>query len=177
MSNSEIQSELIYFFAAAFIFILVVAIIFGIFCKKFKFNSKNVKLYGLLLNLNTSSLISISAITIQYLFIVWCTISFHGMNMIYLAIILILVLIGEAVIDNFKGLPLSIVIALINCGAIHVVYLLYDYIAHEEFSYLLLVVLFLVVMFVFLYDTYNLFRGINNVVVKNKYLKKKRYNL
>ena len=177
MTNSEIQSELIYFFAAAFLFIIVIAVIFRIFCKKFKFSSKNIELYGLLLSLNTSSLISISTSTIQYLFIVWCTISFHGMNMIYLSIILILVLIGEAVIDNFKGLPLSIVIALINCGAIHIVYLLYDYISHEEFSYLLLIVLFLVVMFIFLYDTYNLFRGINNVVIKNKYLKKKKYTL
>ena len=129
------------------------------------------------MNMNNTSLISISAITIQYLFVVFCTISFHGMNIIYLSIILILVLISEVVIDHFKGLPVSILIALINCGAIHIVYLLYDYITYEEFSYLLLIVLFLVILFIFLYDTYNLFRGINNVVVKNKYLKNKKYTL
>ena len=175
--NKDIQSELIYFFIAAFIFIVVIAIVFRIFAKKFKFNNKNAEFYGLLLNLGTSHLISISAITIQYLFIVFCTISFHGMHIIYLSIILILALISDAVVDNFKGLPLSIGISLINCGAIHIVYLLYDYIRYEQFSYMLLIILFLLIIFIFLYDTYNLFRQINNIVVKNKYLKKKKYAL
>jgi hypothetical protein len=177
MNNQDIQTELIYFFFVAFLFLFIIGIIFRIFSKRFQFNKRNVELYGLLMNMNNTSLISISAITIQYLFVVFCTISFHGMNIIYLSIILILVLISEVVIDHFKGLPVSILIALINCGAIHIVYLLYDYITYEEFSYLLLIVLFLVILFIFLYDTYNLFRGINNVVVKNKYLKNKKYTL
>ena len=177
MIEKGIGTELLYFSVAAFLFIVIIGIVFRIFCQRFQFDNKNIELYGLLLNLNNSSLISISAITIQYLFIVFCTISFRGMNLVYLAVIFILVLISEAVIDHFKGLPMSMLIAFINCGAIHVVYLLYDYIAHEEFSYLLLIVLFLVVMFIFLYDTYNLFRGINNVVVQNKYLRKKKYSL
>ena len=174
---NDIQTELIYFFGAAVLFIIIVAIVFGIFCKKFKFDSANVKFYGLLLNLNTSSLISISAMTIQYLFIVWCTISFREMNIIYLAIILILVLISEAVVDNFKGLFVSGSLALINCGAIEIVYLISDHIWNEEFSLLLMIILFLLVLFIFLYDTYNYLRSINNVVVKNKYLKRKKYTL
>ena len=177
MINGDIQNELYYFFTASIIFLISIFIIFKIFCKKFKFNNKNIELYGLLLNLNNPALISISAMTIYYLFTVFCTISFHGMNLIYLAIILILVLISEAVIDNFKGLPISIILALINCGAIQIVYLLYDYITQEQFSFLLLIILFLVILFIFLYDTYNLFRNINNVVIKNKYLKKKKYKL
>ena len=177
MINGDIQNELYYFFGAAFLFIIAIAIIFRIFVKRFKFNNKNIELYGLLLNLNSSALVSISAMTIYYLFVVFCTISFHGMNIIYLAIMLILVLISESVIDNFKGLPLSIALALINCGAIQIVYLLYDYITQENFSYLLLIILSLVILFVFLYDTYSLFRNINNVVIKNKYLKNKKYKL
>ena len=115
MENQDIQSELIYFFFVSFLFLFVVGIIFRIFSKKFKFNKGNIELYGLLMNMNNMSLISISTITIQYLFVVFCTISFHGMNIIYLSIILILVLLSEVVIDNFKGLPISIMIALINC--------------------------------------------------------------
>ena len=52
-----------------------------------------------------------------------------------------LVLISEAVIDNFKGLWLSVVLSLVNCAAIHVIYLIYKYVTVEEFSYLLLIVL------------------------------------
>ena len=177
MVNGDIKNELYYFLATAILFIIVIAIIFRIFCKNFKFNNKNLEFYGLLLNLNTPALISISAMTIYYLFIVFCTISFHGINIIYIAITLILVLISEVVIDNFKDLPISILLAIINCGAIHIVYLLYDYITQEQFSYLLLIILFLIISFIFLYDTYNLLRNINNVVIKNKYLKKKKYKL
>lgn len=174
MSNEEIIQELTSFFSVAIIFLLGIAVIFFIFCRKFKFNNKNVELYGLLLNLNTTSLISISAITINYLFLVWCTISFKGIQIAYVAIMLILVLISEAVIDNFKGLPLSIGLTLVNCIAIQIIYMLYNYLVNENFSYLLLIVLFLIVLFVFLYYTYNLFRGINNIVVKHKYIRKKK---
>ena len=177
MNVESVISELIYFFVVALVFLIVVAIVFRLFCKKFKFNSKNVELYGLMLNLNTTSLISMASLTINYLFLVWCTISFRGINVIYVAIILILVLISDAVIDNFKGLIKSVPLAIVNCVAIEVVYLLYDYVIHDSFSYLLLITLFLVILFVFLYYTYNLFRGINNIVIKNKYLKNKKYTV
>ena len=177
MKTDLIMSNLIDFSIIAIVFLIGITIIFTIFCKKFKFNSKNVEVYGLLLNLNTTSLISMAALTINYLFIVWCTFSFEGLNVIYIAITLILVLISDAIIDNFKGLIKSIPLALINCGAIQIIYLLYDYITNENFSYLLMITLFLVILFVFLYHTYNLFRGINNIVIKNKYLKNKKYNI
>jgi len=177
MKQEFVISELINFFIVAIVFLIGITIVFTIFCKKFKFNSKNVEIYGLLLNLNTTSLISMAALTINYLFLVWCTVSFEGLNVIYVTIILTLVLISEAVIDNFKGLIKSIPLALINCGAIQIIYLLYDYITTENFSYLLLMTLFLVILFVFLYHTYNLFRGINNIVIKNKYLKNKKYTI
>lgn len=177
MKTELVISELISFFVVAIIFLIGVTIIFTIFCKKFKFNSKNIEIYGLLLNLNTTSLISMASLTINYLFLVWCTISFKGLNIIYTAIILILVLISDAVIDNFKDLIVSIPLAIIDCFSIHLIYILYNYITTENFSYLLLTTLVLVVIFVFLYYTYNLFRGINNIVIKNKYLKNKKYNI
>ena len=177
MATEEIITDLIYFFVVAIIFLVVIAVCFRIFCKHFKFNDKNVEIYGLLLNLNTTSLISIATITINYLFLVWWMISFTGVNVIYIAITLVLVLLSEAVIDNFRGLPLSMLLSAVNCCAIHIIYLIYNYIKFEYFSYLLLVVMVLVVLFVFLYFTYNLFRQINNIVIKHKYLKNKKYNV
>ena len=128
MKQDFVISELINFFIVAVVFLIGITIIFTIFCRKFKFDSKKVEIYGLLLNLNTTSLISMATLTINYLFLVWCTISFKGLNIIYILIILLLVLISDAVIDNFKGLIKSIPLALINCGAIQIIYLLYDYI-------------------------------------------------
>lgn len=177
MTIEEIKSELVGFFAVAVVFLIIIAIVFKIFCRKFSFKDKNVEFYGLLLNLNTTSLISMAALTINYLFLVWCTISFKGLNIIYIALTLILVLISEAVLDNFKGLPVSIGLSVINCVAIQIIYLIYRHLTEDTFSYLLLVLLFLVILFVFLYYTYNLLRGINNVVVKHKYLKNKKYTV
>ena len=177
MNQEEMISELINFGMVAVVFLIVIAIIFRIFCRKFQFKDKNVELYGLLLNLNTSSLISISATTINYLFLVWCTISFKGLHVIYIAIILLLVLLSEAVIDNFKGLPVSIGMSVIHCLAIQLIYVVYQYLTIDNFSYWLLIILFLLILFVFLYYTYYLFRNINNVVVKGKYLKNKKYTV
>ena len=143
MNITQVNSDLINFFAVAVVFLIGVAISFKIFCKKFKFNSKNIELYGLLLNLNTPCLISMASLTINYLFLVWCTITFKGINVIYIAIILILVLISEAVLDNFGELIKSIPLAIIDCIAIQIISLLYEYITNEEFSILLLIVLFL----------------------------------
>ena len=85
MKSEIIIADLIYFFVVAVIFLSVIAVAFKIFCKHFKFNDKNVEIYGLLLNLNTTSLISIATITINYLFLVWWLISFNGVNIIYIA--------------------------------------------------------------------------------------------
>ena len=67
-------------------------------------------------------------------------------------------------------------LSLINCLAIHIIYLIQDY-AMVENSYMLFLILGLVVLFVFLYITYNLFRQINNIVVKCKYLDNKKYTV
>lgn len=177
MSNSEIISGLINFTIVAIIFLVVIFISFKIFCKNFKFDSKKIEIYGLLLNLNTTSLFSISCITINYIFLVWCTIGFNGLNIIYIAFTLMLSLLSDIINDNFKKIPITLLFTAANCAAIQITYMIYNYLTKEYFSYILLLVLILLILFVFLYYTYNLFREINNIVIKNKYLKKKNYKV
>ena len=104
MKNINIMNGLVNFSAVALLFLLIIFIVFTLFCKKFKFNKKNIELYGLFLNLDTKSLIAISAMTIHYLFLVWCTITFEGLNVIYVSFIFILVLISDVALDDFKKL-------------------------------------------------------------------------
>ena len=177
MDNIEIVIGLVNFSVVAVIVLVSVAMLFSVFCKKFKFKEKNIEVYGLLMNLDTVSLISISALTICYLFLVWCTISFTGLNIIYITFITILVIISDVVIDNFNKLPISLLLTVVDCVAIQVIYLIYNYLTKTEFSYFLLIILILVIIFVFLYYTYNFFRQINNIVVRNKYLKDKQYKI
>ena len=177
MNNIEIINGLVNFSIVAVIFLISVAILFKIFCKKFKFNKKNIELYGLLLNLDTISLIAIASITINYLFLVWCTITFTGLNIIYIAFTVILSLIPIFITDTFKKLPITLLFIIANLSAVQIIYLIYNYLTKEYFSYILLLVLFLLIIFVFLYYTYNLFKQVNNIVIKNKYLNKKNYKL
>ena len=177
MNNNDIFQGLVNFTVVSILFLIVIAIIFRIFSKKFKFKSKNIEFYGLFLNLDTTSLIAISALTINYLFLVWCTLNFKGLNIIYISFTIILVLISDAITDNFKALPISLTLTAVNCIAIQIIYLIYDHLSEESFSILLTVILILVILFVFLYYTYNLLKQINNIAIKQKYIKEKKYKI
>ncbi len=175
MNNNDIFQGLANFTAAAIIFLIVLTIIFTIFCKKFKFDKKRIEIYGLFLNLDTISLISISSLTINYLFLAWCTLTFQGLNIIYISFTVILVFLNDAINDNFKNLPISLGLTAVNCAAIQITYMIYNHLINEKFSILLAIILGLVTLFIILYYSYNLLRQINNLVVKQKYIKEKKY--
>lgn len=175
--NVEIINGLVNFLVVALIFLSALLFTFRIFCKNFKFDKKNIELYGMFLHLKTPSLIATSALTINYLFVVWATVSFTGLNIIYITFTIILTLISDIVMDNFKALPKDLALTVGNCLAIQIVYLIYDYLITEYNSIMLIIILVLVIIFVFLYYTYNLLRGINNVVVDANHLKKKKYKV
>ena len=175
--NNQIMGNLLNFFAVAVVFLIILLIFFGIYAKKFKITDKNASIYGLFLDLDTRSLIAIASLTINYLFLVWCSFSFTDLNIIYVAIIILLVMVTDIVLDDFKKMFVDIGLSFVNCGAIKIIYIIFNYLHTEAFSYILLLTLFLLILFVFLYYTYNLFRQLNNIVVKNKYLKNKKYNL
>ena len=169
---ANVMDGIINFLMVSFVFIVLIGISLALVCKNFKLKDENIKIYGLLLNLDNVSLLSISALTINYFFILWCLISFSGVNVIYIAITMILTLFSEAVLDNFKKLPISLILCLINCLFVHAVYLLYNYVINENFTLMLLIFLFLFILFVFLYNMYNFVRSINNIVTRNKRIKK-----
>ena len=173
MTNSDIAKGLFNFVIIATIFIIVVAIILNILSKKFKVEDKKTKIYGLLLNLNKRSLVSISALIINYLFLSWWTIKFCGLNIIYIVFSLILLLISDVAQDNPKGALLSVLITTINCSLIQIIYLIHNFV-NETKSVLLVGILVLLVIFSILYYSYLLFKSSNNIVIKNKHIKQKQ---
>ena len=175
--NNQIMGNLLNFFSVAIVFLIIMFIFFSIYSKKFKITEKNASIYGLFLDLDTKSLIAIASLTINYLFLVWCSFSFTDLNIIYISIIVLLVMIADIALDDFKKLFIDLGLSVINCGAIKIIYIIFNYLQKESFSYILLLTLFLLILFVFLYYTYNLLRQLNNIVVNNKYLKKKKYKL
>ena len=177
MNNNDIFYGLVNFAILAIIFLIVIAIVFKIYFKNFKMQNKNLEFYGLLLNLDSFSLIAISALIINYLFLIWCTLNFKGLNIIYISFTIILVMISDVVTDNFKAFPISLALTSVNCIAIQITYLIYNHLREETFSVMLTIILILVIIFVFLYYTYNLLRKINNIVIKQKYIKENKYKI
>ena len=135
MNNNDIFYGLVNFAVISIIFLIVIAIVSKIYFKKFKMQNKNVEFYGLLLNLDVFSLIAISALIINYLFLIWCTLNFKGLNIIYISSTIILVMISDAVTDNFKALPLSLGLTSVNCIAIQITYLIYNHFYLLVFQY------------------------------------------
>jgi hypothetical protein len=167
------MSELVNFIFVSIILLVLLAIFLNLFCKKFKLSNDKIKLYGLFLNMDTKSLIAMSSLTINFTFLAWWTVSFSGLNIIYIAISLILMLISDIVLDNPKGSILSVIFTIINCILIQVIYLIYNYIKVQNSSYILMLILVFLIIFSFLYYAYHLFRSLNNIVIKNKHIKKK----
>lgn len=173
MSNTDIVSGLVNFIIVAIILLVSLAISLNIFCKNFKLNKDKIKMYGLFLNMNTKSLLAISSLTINFTFLVWWTLNFCGLNVIYIVFSLILMLIADIVLDSPKGAIISVLLTGINCVLIQITYILYNYLTTEYAHYMLMAILALLIIFSFLYYAFNLFRMINNIVIKNKHIKKK----
>ena len=125
--------------------------------------------------MDNRGILAFSAISLNFIFLVWCTTTFTGLNYIYVLMTLTFMLFANLVNRNYKKLPRDLLFTLINCLCIYVVNLLYNYLVNEYTSIFLLILLGLLMLFVFLYYIYTLFKLLNEVVQKDKYLQKKDY--
>lgn len=173
MTNNEIVNGLFNFVIIAVIFFIITAIVLRILSNRFKIEDKKTKIYGLFLNLNKKSLVSISALIVNYLFLSWWTIKFCGLNIIYIAFSLVLLLISDIAQDNAKGAILSVILTVANCSLVQIIYLIHGFVTESK-SLLLMIVLVLLVIFSILYYAYLLFKSSNNIIIKNKHIKHKQ---
>ncbi len=173
--NINIFSNLMTFLIVAIIFLVALFVIFMITLKNYNVKSSKLKFYGLFLEMDNRGILAFSAISLNFIFLVWCTTTFTGLNYIYVLMTLTFMLFANLVNKNYKKLPRDLLFTLINCLCIYVVNLLYNYLVNEYTSIFLLILLGLLMLFVFLYYIYTLFKLLNEVVQKDKYLQKKDY--
>ena len=170
--NMTIIYNLVGFTIVSIVFLIILAITLKMLSKKFSI--EKIKLYGIFFNMNNSTIISFSLISINYLFLVWCLINFQ-MNYIYLGISIILILLSSILGKNYLKIFINIIGVIFECASIYVVTILKNYILTNDNNPLLLIVLVFVVIFIFLYFTYIMFRNLNSIVKiqKDLMLKKK----
>ena len=175
MEDGTIFFYIFDFLLVALIFLIVLGVTFHITLKKYNVKTSKIKFYGLFLGMKNSSILAFSCITLNYIFLIWCTATFSGINIVYIAITFVLTILTDFLIKDFKRLPIDIVFVAINCLCIYVTALIHDYLINEYSSIFLLIILGLVIIFVFMYFTYVTFKLLNNIVLKQENLQRKNY--
>ena len=173
--NLNILGDIVNFLLTGIIFVIVLAIIFKITLKNYNVKTSKIKFYGLFLGMNNRSILAFSLITINYIFLIWCTATFSGLNIYYVSITVFFLLAADIVMRNYNRLAIDLIYSMINMACIFVTSLLYDYLINKYTTIFLLVILGLLVLFVFLYFTYITFKLLNNIVINEENLKKKNY--
>lgn len=175
MKTGEILQNIISFLIVALIFIMVLAVTFKITLKNYNVKTSKLKFYGLFLGMDNKSVMAFASVTLNYIFLIWCTATFSGMNIIYIMMTTIFILLSDILIKEYKKIPINLLFTAINCLCIYVISIVYNYLVNEYTSIFLLIVLGLLIIFVFLYFTYVTFRLLNNIVLKQENLQKKNY--
>ena len=175
MDTGLMLGNIISFLFVALIFVAVLSIVFKITLRKYNVKNSKLKFYGLFLGMDNKSILSFGCITLNYIFLIWCTATFSGMNIIYILITTFFVIFSDILIKDYKRLPVDFLFCGINCVCIFVISLIYNYLVDQATSIFLLIILGLVIVFVFLYFTYITFKLLNNIVLKQENLQKKNY--
>ena len=175
MKTDVILGNIINFLFVALIFIAVLGITFKVTLKNYNVKTGKLKFYGLFLGMNNKSILAFSAITLNYIFLIWCTATFSGINIVYILITTFFVVLTDILIKEFKRIHIDLLFTAINCLCIYVTSIVYNYLVNEYTSIFLLIVLGLLIVFVFLYFTYITFKLLNNIVLKQENLQKKNY--
>ena len=176
MKTGEILQNIISFLIVALIFITVLAITFKITLKNYNVKTSKLKFYGLFLGMDNKSVMAFASVTLNYIFLIWCTATFSGMNVIYILMTTLFIIVSDLLIKDFKRIPIDLLFTGINCLCIFVISIVYNYLINDKYtSIFLLIVLGLLIIFVFLYFTYITFKLLNNIVLKQENLQKKNY--
>ena len=171
----DILGNIANFFLVAVIFLVVLYITFRITLRNYNVKTSKIKFYGLFLGMDNRSILAFSMITLNYIFLIWCTATFSGLNIYYVFITVLFMLLADIVIKNYDQIVIDLLYSMANMACIFVTSLLYDYLINKYKSILLLIVLGLLCILVFLYFTYMTFRLLNNIVIKEENLAKKNY--
>ena len=99
-----------------------------------------LKFYGLFLGMDNKSVMAFGSVTLNYIFLIWCTATFSGINIVYGLITLVFVLLADILVKDYKRIPIDILFTLINCLCIFVTSIVYNYLTDEYTSIFLLIV-------------------------------------
>jgi len=176
MENNEVIYHLVSFLIVGIIFMVVLAITFKILLKKYSLDNAKIKFYGLFLGLNNKQILSFSMTSLNYIFLIYNLLVFNNLNIIIIVISSVLVILSDIIIKNYpKGL-INIVYEIISLLTVFVNSILYNYIIDQDSVVVIVCLVFVIVLSVLLYS-FVLFKSLNNIIVKDKFIKEEKYSL
>ena len=107
MDANLILENIISFLFVALIFLGVLAVTFKITLKNYNVRTSKLKFYGLFLGMDNKSVLAFSAITLNYIFLIWCTATFSGMNVVYALITFFFVLLSDILIKDYNRIHID----------------------------------------------------------------------
>lgn len=167
---------LISFFVVGIIFLLVLAVTFKIMLKNYDVEKSKLKFYGLFLGMNNKQILAFSMISLNYLFLVFNLLSFTEVNIVLVFISSFLVILSDILIKNYPKGIINILYEVICLFTIFIANLLYNYILDQSSVIIVICLVFVIILSVLLYS-FVLFKSLNNVIVKDKYIKEDKYSL
>ena len=174
-TNIDIMGNIVNFLVVALVFLGVLAITFKITLKNYNVKTSKIKFYGLFLGMNNRSILAFSMITLNYIFMIWATATFSGINLIYILIMVVFIIGADLIMKMYDRIHIDLIFIMINSLCIFVSSKIYEYLNNEYTSLFLLIILGLVIIFIFLYFTYITFKLLNNIVLKQENLMNKEY--
>ena len=176
MRNNELFYHLVSFLIVGLIFMFALAVTFKILLKKYSLDNAKIKFYGLFLGLNNKQILAFSMISLNYIFLVYNLLVFNSLNIILITISCILVILSDILIKNYpKGL-FNILYEIISLLTLFVNNILYKYIIDQDSVVVIICLVFVIVLSVLLYS-FVLLKSLNNVIVKDKFIKEEKYSL
>lgn len=144
-----------------------------ILVKKSSVKDNKIKVLGLFINLNNRQIMSLSLLTVRYIFIVYFLLS-HNNNITYLYFLILITLFYNI----FNKKTFFFIFDILNCllyyFGIYIFNLIYHYNFNISTSWYLSVIIFLVGLFIFLYSTYFFVLNVDDVLLKSSKNKVKK---
>jgi hypothetical protein len=152
-------------------FILIIIIGFGLrlLFKKVSLTTKKTKIYGIFLHLNNLSIVALGVVFIKYIFILWCLYRCINIEILHLIFLIIISLIFNISIKNYKGLIFDIINSIFIYLSIKSLGILISYINDISFIWYVFAISILLSIFIILYNSYFFIRNIYDIGQKNKY--------
>lgn len=156
------------FFLSFFAIVISLMLFLNYFLKK---NKTNIKIFGMFMGLTNKNIVSLTFITIAYIFFIWQLFA-KSIDIITFGVIFVCLILTDIISKRFFSLIFSIINSIIVYLGLYCKCVLYDYINVIHFSIIEVVLLILLIIVLFFYMSYILIRKADYIFIQNKYVKK-----